>query len=167
MNSRVVLCFFLAVSLWATDVGAAGQSYMSLVGELLGKVEGLRMLRDHCATVTPEDTETTLAYEAWEKRNSDLLALVKTQREHADKRLAKQALENSSAPKSTAEFIALLEGRLLAELRESDVSSQKAMCAGYPELISSSETARREEIAALLKVVTHADQVLSEREAQP
>jgi len=137
--------------------GAAGQSYMSLAGELVGAVESLRMLRDICAEVAPASAaQNTRAYEEWAARNSDLLTRVKTQRDRMDERL----------PKSTAEVVALLQSRLSAQLRAASADSQRRLCARYPQLITSSEKDRAGEISALLKVVTEADEVLSLREAQ-
>lgn len=93
-----------------------------------------------------------------------MLALVQTQREHADRRLAKQAAADPEAPKSTVTIVTLLEQRLSAQLRGASADAQQGICANYPELISSSERTRNEEITALLNTVAHADEVLSERE---
>lgn len=161
--AKSLLC--VAGALWMVGAGAAGQSYVSLVGELVGKVESLRMLRDHCSNAAPQTTDANKrAYGAWAQRNADLLALVRTQRERADQRLAKQAAADPSAPKSMAEIVVLLEQRLSVQLRGANVDAQQSLCAKYPELISSSEKTRSEEIAALLNTVTHADEVLSGRE---
>jgi hypothetical protein len=155
---------FTAISLATANPGAAAESYMSLVGELVGAVEGLRMLRDHCAGAVPEmAVQNARAYEAWVSRNAALLALAKTQRDHADVRIARQAAGNASAPKSTTEIVALFQERLSAQLQRSGTEAQRAMCANYPKLISSSEKRRSEEIEALLNAVTEADRALSRR----
>jgi hypothetical protein len=161
------LILFAAAVVTPVASNAAGQSYMSLVGELVGEVESLRMLKDICAHSAPETaTQNARAYEAWAKRNDALLVSVQTQRRHADVRLAKQAEKNPGAPKSTEEIIALLQERLATQLSQVGPQAQKETCAKYPELISSSEEARTNEILALLKTVTHADEVLTQREAQ-
>jgi hypothetical protein len=148
-------------------VDAAGQSYMSLVGELVGSVESLRMLRDICASSTPETaTQNAKAYEAWAKRHADLLASVQIQRSRADVRLAKQAAANPGAPKSTEDVVAILRERLATQLSLSSPEVRKATCSKYPEFVLSSEKARTDEILSLLKTVTHADEVLTQRETQ-
>lgn len=164
--AKSLLC--IAGALWTAGASAGSQSYMSLVGELVGKVESLRMLHDYCLNASPQTADANKhAYEAWAQRNADLLALVKTQRSHADRRLAKQAAAaGPSIPKSTTEIVVLLEQHLSAQLRGADANTQQSFCAKYPELISSSEKARNEEIVSLLKTVTDADEVLSEREKQ-
>lgn len=157
----------VASSMWIASVGAAGQSYMSLVGELVGKVESLRMLRDHCAAAAPETAvKNAKAYEAWAERNAGLIAQVQTQRERADTRILKQAADNPSAPKSTTKIVAILQRGVFAQLASTDIESQRTMCAQYPDMISASEKSRSKEIAALLKTVTHADEVLTQREAR-
>lgn len=158
----------IASALWMVEGGAAGQSYMSLVGELVGKVESLRLLRDHCSSVFPQTMDANKrVYEAWAERNAELLALVRAQREHVDRRLAKQAAADPSAPKSTAEIVVLLEQRLSAQLRGAGLAAQQSFCAKYPDMVVASEKARNEEITALLKTVGHADEILSAREKQP
>jgi hypothetical protein len=146
---------------------AAGQSYMSLVGELVGAVESPRVLRDICARSVPETAaQNARAYEAWAKRNDEILVAVQAQRSRADVRLARQTASQPGTPKSTEEFLALLQEQLVTQLRQAGPKAAKNMCSKYPELISSSEEARAIEIRSLLKSVTHADEVLTQREAQ-
>jgi hypothetical protein len=161
------LLLFAAALVTPASINAAGQSYMSLVGELVGSVESLRVLRDVCAHSAPETaTRNARAYEAWTERNATLLVSVQTQRRRADVRLAKQAEKNPGSPKSTEEIMVLLQERLASQMSQAGPEALKEACSKYPELISSSEKARAAEIQSLLETVTHADEVLTQRESQ-
>lgn len=163
--ARVVL--IVAAALAAASANAAGQSYMSLLGELVGKAEMPRMLRDICVDASPETvSQNARAYEEWAQRNADLLSAVKVQQERGDVRLAKQAAQNPGSPKSTREVIAMLQDVLAQQVGQAGPATGKDMCAKYAGQLSSTEESRKAEIQSLLKTVTDADKALSKREGQ-
>jgi hypothetical protein len=163
--ARVVL--IAAAVLTAASANAAGKSYMSLLGELVGKAEMPRMLRDICADASPETAkQNARAYEEWAQRNAELLSAVKVQQDRGDVRLAKQAGENPGAPKSTKEVIAMLHEVLAEQVSQAGPAAGKDMCSKYAGQLSSTEETRKAEIQSLLKTVTDADKALSTREAQ-
>jgi hypothetical protein len=165
VTKRFVLC--VAALCAPVAAVAAGSSYMSLLGELVGKAEMPRMLRDICIEASPETVkQNARAYEEWAQRNADLLSAVKVQQDRGDVRLAKQATQNPGSPKSTREVIAMLQQVLAEQVSQAGPAAGKDMCSKYAGQLSSTEETRKAEIQSLLKTVTNADKALSTREAQ-
>jgi hypothetical protein len=132
---------------------AAEPSYLSVVGEIVGKVEAQRVLRDYCAKARPETAaKNAAAYDSWHDRNAELLKRVDVQRAHADKLLAKRAASDPdpNAPKSAAEVVSAMEQVFYTQLDKLDAPVQQTVCAKFGDSLVASEQKWQTEIGGLL-----------------
>ncbi len=142
---------------------AAGQPYMSLVGELLGAVESPRMVRDFCAAKSPATVrENAQAFEAWHTRHTDLLSAVELQVERANQRLKRQGAPGGERP--IAALYDLANRQIATVLGGKSAQDIASFCRAYPTWMKTKDNEAATSIPKLLDVVTHADKVLSERE---
>jgi hypothetical protein len=135
------------------SAGAADPSYLSVVGEIVGKVEAHRILRDYCAKARPEAAAANAAaYDSWRERNAALLQRVDAQRAHVDKILARQASRNPdpASPNSAAEVVASMEKLFSAELDKLDKPLQQTVCARFGDSLAATEATWQAEIGELL-----------------
>jgi hypothetical protein len=134
-------------------VSAAEPSYLSVVGEIVGKVEAHRILRDYCAKARPESAAgNAAAYDSWRERNAELLKRVDVQRAHADKLLAKRAASDPdpTAPKSAAEVVAAMEQVFWAQLDKLEQPLQQTVCVRFGDSLAATEQKWQVEIGELL-----------------
>jgi hypothetical protein len=138
----------------ALAANAAEPSYLSVVGEIVGKVEAHRILRDYCAKARPESAASNAAaYDLWSERNAGLLKRVDVQRAHADKLLAKQAASDPdpNAPKSAAEVVAAMEQVFWAQLDKLEQPVQQNVCVRFGDSLAATEQKWQVEIGGLLE----------------
>jgi hypothetical protein len=128
----------------------AGESYMSLVGQLYGGVELPRFAKDFCATAQPSTKADIAArYESWSKRNAPFLSRAREQFSRANVRL-----------KSEGASLALLEQLAVEQLKNLD---SQPFCGSYPQLLATKEKEFSSNLGRLLEVVEYADAELSKR----
>ncbi len=128
----------------------AGESYMSLVGQLYAGVEMPRVALVACKEQYPQLTGSLEGqYQSWRNRNATFLAEALTQFEHADSRLRAQG-------HSLADFDKLV----LRKLQENGLD---AICHGYQELLLLKERQFSSDLKQLLDTVAFADQELTKR----
>ena len=141
---------WIAIAFVSSSGLAAGESYMSLVGQLYGAVELPRLAKDHCGKVQPSLTAPiTEAYEVWAKRNAAVLGKAREQLSRADARARKEGV-------SLSQFDEMLRG----QFRSLDA---KQFCQRYADLLSSKERQFNSDVKQLLDAVTYADAELSKR----
>ncbi len=152
----LVLCFLAQLSL------ASGKSYMDLVGQLFGFVESPKLIRDFCATRSPETaSQNARLYDEWRSRNSKLIDAVAIQVAHADIRLARQN------PPADAKSFEQIRGNMKAKLEETLQQNTPEwidkVCAVYPKLIEKKDEEAGTSIQQLLSPVEAADKELASR----
>jgi hypothetical protein len=142
---------------------AEGQSYMSLVGELLGAVETPRMFRDGCAMRVPATAaERAQLYDEWRVRHKALLDAADEQVARANERLKKQAAPETVDPVSKMKEAA---SRMFDEHLDKMTSQDlKEYCGSYAAYLKYKDDEFKNSVPQLLKVVTEADRALTERE---
>jgi hypothetical protein len=142
---------------------AAGESYLTLVGELLGAVESPRLIRDACATRFPSTAkENSQLYDAWKSRHKALLDSIAEQVRRANVRLKKQGAPGGDEP-SRAMVEALGQG-LEQSISEMTPDQIARFCGRYPKLIETKDVEARTSIPKLLSIVENADKELALRE---
>jgi hypothetical protein len=151
----LALCSFAAL--------AEERSYMSLVGELLGAVEAPRMFRDGCAKRLPATAaERARLYDEWRARHKALLDSADEQIARANERLKKEATPGTDDPVSIMkETISRMYDEHLGKMSPQELNEY---CGDYASYINSKDDEFKSSVPNLLKVVTEADRVLTERE---
>jgi hypothetical protein len=159
----VVRSVLLVLVLGSSVAVSAGQSYMTLVGELMGAVESPRAVRDFCTMRSPATAaKNARLYADWKERHKALLDSIDEQIAHANVRLKKQGAPGGDNP---AEFMLMSVRSVLEERLDGMSKSQvKDFCGNYSAMIKSKDEEASTSIPRLLEVVTHADKVLAERE---
>jgi hypothetical protein len=91
MRTRPRYLLLIAAATIGSSVLAAGESYMSLVGQLYGAVELPRLAKDYCGSAQPSlKSSITTAYESWERRNESFLTKSREQFSRANARMKKE-----------------------------------------------------------------------------
>ena len=150
MHTFPRMLLLIAIATVSNGAPAAGESYMSLAGQLYGAVELPRLAKDHCASVQPSVKESiTESFDSWAKRNEPFLTKAREQFSRANVRLKKQGAS-----------LALLDEMTLNKLRSVD---SKQFCQSYASLLSMAERQFSSDTKQLLEVVTYADAELTKR----
>ena len=153
----------LALLVLAQLALASGKSYMDLVGQLFGFVESPQLVRDFCATRSPQTaSRNARLYDEWRSRNSKLLDAVATQVAHAEIRLARQ--NPPADAKSFDEIRGNMKTKLEDTLQQQTPEWIDGFCAAYPKLIEKKDEEAKTSIQELLSVVEEADKELASRE---
>jgi hypothetical protein len=144
-------------------VFAAGKSYMTLVGELMGAVESPRLIRDSCATHFPSSAnDNARLYDAWKSRHKALLDSVAEQVRRANVRLKKQGAPGGDEPaRAMVEALGRALEQSLSEMTPDQIAQ---FCGQYPKLIEKKDAEATSSIPKLLSVVEYADKELTSRE---
>jgi hypothetical protein len=162
MTTRVRTMLLLAVT-GLTAASAAGKSYMTLVGELIGAVEGPRLTRDSCAVHVPSTAdENARLYEVWRMRHKDLLDAVAEQVARANVRLKKQG-----APGGDETIKGLIEtaSQRIEQTMSAVTPDQAAeFCGHYSEYLERKDSEATTSMKDLLSLVEHVDKELTLRE---
>ena len=155
------LCCALAALSAGTAV-AQGESYMTLVGELVGAVESPRVVMETCiARKAGRRGDLQPAYDGWRARHADLLARVDAQLTRADARL------RAENPDSGARSVADAMNRILQRRYESlDAAALRQLCGRYDEMLRAKDVEMEAAIPELLKRVGEADRALAARESR-
>lgn len=153
---RGFLSLLPCCALAALSTGAAvaqGESYMALVGELVGAVESPRVVMETCvARKSGRRGELQPAFEAWRARHGTLLGQVDAQLARADARL------RADNPDSGARSVADAMNRILQRRYESlDAAALRQLCGRYPEMLRAKDLEMQAEVPALLKRVVEAE----------
>jgi hypothetical protein len=142
---------------------ASGKSYLYLVGQLFGSAETPRLIRDFCATRSPDTaSENAKLYDDWQFRHAELLAGIAIQVAHADVRLRRQ---NPPADvQSFGEIRANMKAKLEETLQQNSPGRISQFCTMYPKYIEKKDEEARTTIKQLLSTVEAADKELASRE---
>lgn len=124
--SFLLCCTIAALS--AQAAVAQGESYMALVGELVGAVESPRVVMETCvARKSGRRGDLQPAFEAWRARHAALLTQVDAHLARADARL------RAENPDSGARSVADAMNRILQRRYESlDAAALRQLCGRYP-----------------------------------
>ena len=162
MTTHVRTTLLLAVT-GLTAASAAGKSYMTLVGELVGAVEGPRLTRDACAVHAPSSAnENSRLYEAWKMRHKALLDAVAEQVAHANVRLKKQGALGGDEP--TKAMVEAASQRIEQTLSAVTPNQAAEFCSHYSEYLERKDSEATTSITELLSLVEYADKELTSRE---
>jgi hypothetical protein len=146
-----------------TATSAAGKSYMTLVGELIGAVEGPRLTRDSCANHVPSSAhENSRLYEAWKMRHKDLLDAVAEQVARANVRLKKQGAPSGDEP--TKLMIEAVSQRIEQTMSAVTPDQAAEFCGRYSEYLERKDAEATTSMKELLSLVEYADRELTSRE---
>ena len=136
----------------AASAAEQGKSYMMLVGDLVGAVEGPRVIQDVCATRFPKRrTEFEEAYAAWRARHADLLKAIDEQVVRANARLVSQGASPDTSVVTT------VDGILQRQLGPLDTAKAKKLCDSYPQILKTKDGEMTSTVPALLEAVRNAD----------
>jgi len=128
------------------------KSYMMLVGDLVGAVEGPRVVQDVCVSRFPKRrAEFVDAYTAWRTRHADLLKAVDEQVVRANARLKSQG-----APPE-ASVVTTVDGILHRQFDNLDGAKARKLCDSYPQILKSKDEEMTSTVPALLAAVAGAD----------
>jgi hypothetical protein len=143
------LCLLLGTA-WAAEPG--GKSYMMLVGDLVGAVEGPRVVQQVCVSRFPKRRmEFEGAYLAWRDRHGDLLKAVEERIGQANARLAQQG-----APAGTS-VVTTIDGILRRQFDTLDAAKARKLCDSYPQILKSKDEEMTSSVPALLEEVSKAE----------
>ena len=146
LRRRLLPLLFVAAAQFAV---ADEKSYFDVVGKLFGSVESPRVIRDFCATHSPDNAlEIARLYDDWRFRNADLLDAVEIQVAHADVRLMHQP------PPADAESIdkvrTIMSTKLEEAMQEKSPEWIVQFCSAYPKLIEKKDEEAKTSIRQLL-----------------
>jgi len=129
-----------------------GKSYMMLVGDLVGAVEGPRVVQDVCVTRFPKRrAEFVDAYTGWRTRHADLLKAVDEQVVRANARLKSQGAPPDASVVTTVDAI------LHRQFDNLDNSKAKKLCDTYPQILKTKDEEMTSTVPALLAAVASAE----------
>ena len=142
---------------------ASGNSYLDLVGQLFGSVESPRLIRDFCATRSPDTASgNAKLYDDWQSRHAELLEGVAIQVAHADVRLRRQNPPTDA--RSFDEIRANMKVKLEETLQQNSPEWISQFCTMYPKYIEKKDEEARTTIKQLLSTVEAEDKELASRE---
>jgi hypothetical protein len=129
-----------------------GKSYMILVGDLVGAVEGPRVVQDVCVSRFPKRrAEFEGAYADWRTRHGDLLKAVDEQVVRANTRLRSQG-----APPD-ASVVTTIDAILHRQFDSLDAANARKLCDTYPQILKTKDEEMTASVPALLEAVTNAE----------
>jgi len=142
---------------------AGGQSYMSLVGELVGSVQSPRIFRDYCAVHSPSTAARyAKLYDDWSERHRTLLEAIDEQAVRAAVRMKRQGAPGGDKPVEW--IIEAVKNSILANFDGLSPAQAEQVCSGYPKLLKTKDEDAEAEIPKLLSIVSDADKSLTARE---
>jgi hypothetical protein len=128
------------------------------VGDLVGAVEGPRVVQDVCVSRFPKKrAEFESAYSEWRARHADMLKSVDEQVVRANARLVSQG----AAPGTTV--VSSVDAILHRRFDPLDASGARKLCDSYPQILKSADGEMTSTIPALLEAVASADQQMSNK----
>ncbi len=146
---------FAVLLLGAAGLAAAqgqGKSYMILVGDLVGAVEGPRVVQDVCVSRFPKRrADFEGAYAEWRARHGDLLKAVDEQVVRANARLRSQG-----AP-ADASVVTTIDAILHRQFDSLDAAGARKLCDSYPQILKTKDEEMAASVPALLEAVTNAE----------
>jgi hypothetical protein len=160
---RVTLCRVLLVLTLASGTAiAAERSYMSLIGELIGMVEGARMVRDVCAVRSPSTAAAnSRLLDSWKTRHKPVLDAAASQISSANDRMKKQGAPGENPVK---DMLTAGQGLLEKHLAGMTPAQVREYCGAYPDLIDLKDREATTSIPEILKLLSDADRAPTERE---
>lgn len=142
---------------------ASGESYEQLVGKLHGDVESPRLIRDFCATRSPDTAAANAKlYDEWRSRHSQLLADVDVQLDHAGKRVFHKS--PPSDPQSYDEIRENMKAKLEETFKDKPSEWIVKFCSAYPKYMEKKDEEARTSLRQQLSKIEEADKELKSRE---
>jgi hypothetical protein len=136
----------------AVSAQGQGKSYMILVGDLVGAVEGPRVVQDVCVARFPKRrAEFEGAYSDWRARHAELLKAVDDQVVRANARLRSQGAPPDASVVTTVDAI------LHRQFDTLDAGKAKKLCDSYPQILKTKDDEMAASVPALLEAVKSAD----------
>jgi hypothetical protein len=137
----------------AVSAQGQGKSYMILVGDLVGAVEGPRVVQDVCVARFPKrHAEFEGAYAEWRTRHADMLQAIDVQVVRANARLRSQGAPPDASVVTTVDAI------LHRQFDPLDAGKAKKLCDSYPQILKTKDEEMTSSVPALLDAVTKAEQ---------
>jgi hypothetical protein len=150
-------CLLLGVVLSAS-AAEQSKSYMMLVGDLVGAVEGPRLIQEVCGAKIPKRRkEFSEAYLAWRARHEDVLKAIDAQVVRANVRL-----EQQGAPPG-ASVVTTIDGILQRRFDALDAAKTRQLCDAYPATLKAVDEEMKSSVPALLEAVANADRQLGDK----
>ena len=148
----------LVLALGAGTALAAERSYMSIIGELVGMVEGATMVRDVCAVRSPSTAAAnSRLHDAWKARHKAVLDAARLKIADANERLKK---ENAAVEDPIKSMVTTGRGMLEEHLAGMTPSEVQDYCGAYADLIGLKDREATTSIPKLLKSLADADKNL-------
>jgi hypothetical protein len=146
-----VACLLLG-AVCAAPAAEQGKSYMMLVGDLVGAVEGPRVIQEVCISRFPKKrAEFEAPYAAWRARHADMLKAIDEQVARANARLVNQG----ASPETSV--VTTVDGILQRQLGPLDNAKARKLCDSYPQILKTKDEEMATSVPALLDAVRNAD----------